>query len=203
MDFNNFTIKTQEAVQKAQLLAQEFGHQQIENEHIFKAISEIDKNVTPFLLKKLDVNVQLFKQILDKNLESFPKVSGGDIVLSREAGKTLNEASIIAKKMNDEYVSIEHLILAIFKSKSKIAQVLKDQGVSEKSMQAAINELRKGDRVTSKSAEENYNALDKYAKNLNQMAEEGKLDPVIGRDEEVRRIMQVLSRRTKNNPVLL
>ena len=203
MDFNNFTIKTQEAVQKAQLLAQEYGHQQIENEHIFKAISQIDKNVTPFLLKKLDVNVQLFNQILDKNLESFSKVSGGDIVLSREAGKTLNEASIIAKKMGDEYVSIEHLILAIFKSNSKIAQVLKDQGVSEKTLQSAISELRKGDRVTSKSAEENYNALDKYAKNLNQMAEEGKLDPVIGRDEEIRRILQILSRRTKNNPMLV
>ncbi|WP_127844778.1 ATP-dependent chaperone ClpB [Psychroflexus aestuariivivens] len=203
MDFNNFTIKTQEAVQKAQLLAQEFGHQQIENEHIFKAITEIDKNVTPFLLKKLDVNVQLFNQILNKNLESFSKVSGGEILISREAGKTLNEASIIAKKMDDEYVSIEHLILAIFKSNSKIAQVLKDQGVSEKSMQAAINELRKGDRVTSKSAEENYNALDKYAKNLNKLAEEGKLDPVIGRDEEIRRILQILSRRTKNNPMLV
>ncbi|WP_019038646.1 ATP-dependent chaperone ClpB [Psychroflexus tropicus] len=203
MDFKNFTIKAQEAIQKAQQLAQEYGHQQIENEHIFKAITEIDRNVTPFLLKKLNVNTNLFNQLLDKNLESFAKVEGGDIVLSREAGKTLNEANIIAKKMNDDYVSIEHLILAIFKSKSKIAQVLKDQGVSEKNLEAAIQELRQGDRVTSQSAEENYNALDKYAKNLNQLAEEGKLDPVIGRDEEIRRILQILSRRTKNNPMLV
>ncbi|GAA0759186.1 ATP-dependent chaperone ClpB [Psychroflexus lacisalsi] len=203
MDFKNFTIKAQEAVQKAQLLAQEYGHQQIENEHIFKAISEVDENVTPFILKKLNVNTQLFQQILEKNLESFPKVSGGDIVLSREAYKTVNEASIVAKKMKDDYVSIEHLILAIFKSKSKVAQVLKDQGVTEKALEAAIQELRKGDRVTSQSAEDNYNSLDKYAKNLNKMAEEGKLDPVIGRDEEIRRILQILSRRTKNNPMLV
>lgn len=203
MDFKNFTIKTQEAVQKAQLLAQELGHQQIENEHLFKAISEVDENVTPFILKKLNVNTQLFLQILDKNIESFPKVSGGDIALSREAYKTINEASIVAKKMKDEYVSIEHLILAIFKSKSKVAQVLKDQGVTEKALEAAIQELRKGDRVTSQSAEDNYNSLDKYANNLNKMAEEGKLDPVIGRDEEIRRILQILSRRTKNNPMLV
>jgi len=203
MDFKNFTIKTQDAIQKAQLLAQELGHQQIENEHIFKAITQVDENVTPFLLKKLNVNTQLFLQILDKNLESFPKVSGGDIVLSREAGKTVNEASIIAKKMNDEYVSIEHLILAIFKSKSKVAQVLKDQGVTEKALESAVQELRQGNQVTSQNAEDNYNSLEKYANNLNELAEEGKLDPVIGRDEEIRRILQILSRRTKNNPMLV
>ena len=203
MNFNNFTIKSQEAIQQAQQLAQEMGHQQIENEHIFKAISMVDENVTPFLLKKLNINVNLFNQILDKSLESFPKVSGGDIMLSREAGKTVNEASSIAKKMGDEYVSIEHLILAIFKSSSKVAQMLKDQGATEKGLKAAIEELRQGDRVTSQSAEETYNSLDKYARNLNQLAEEGKLDPVIGRDEEIRRILQILSRRTKNNPMLV
>ncbi|MBZ9630572.1 ATP-dependent chaperone ClpB [Salegentibacter sp. LM13S] len=203
MNFNNFTIKSQEAIQQAQQLAQELGHQQIENEHIFKAISTVDENVAPFLLKKLNINVNLFNDILDKTLQSFPKVSGGDIVLSREAGKAVNEASTIAKKMKDEYVSIEHLILAIFKSSSKVAQILKDQGATEKSLKAAIEELRKGDRVTSQSAEETYNALDKYAINLNRMAEEGKLDPVIGRDEEIRRILQILSRRTKNNPMLV
>jgi len=203
MNFNNFTIKSQEAIQQAQQLAQELGHQQIENEHIFKAISIVDENVAPFLLKKLNINVDLFNDILDKTLQSFPKVSGGDIILSREAGKAVNEASTIAKKMNDEYVSIEHLILAIFKSSSKVAQILKDQGATEKSLKAAIEELRKGDRVTSQSAEETYNALDKYANNLNRMAEEGKLDPVIGRDEEIRRILQILSRRTKNNPILV
>ncbi|WP_286761429.1 ATP-dependent chaperone ClpB [Salegentibacter sp. UBA1130] len=203
MNFNNFTIKSQEAIQQAQQLARELGHQQIENEHIFKAISIVDENVAPFLLKKLNINVNLFNEILDKTLQSFPKVSGGDIILSREAGKAVNEASTIAKKMNDEYVSIEHLILAIFKSSSKVAQILKDQGATEKSLKAAIEELRKGDRVTSQSAEETYNSLDKYANNLNRMAEEGKLDPVIGRDEEIRRILQILSRRTKNNPMLV
>lgn len=203
MNFNNFTIKSQEAIQQAQQLAQGYGHQQIENEHIFKAILEVDENVTPFLLSKLSVNYSLLRQILDSTLESFPKVSGGDIMLSREAGKTLNEASIAAKKMNDEYVSIEHLLLAIFKSSSKIAQILKDQGVTEKGLKAAIEELRKGDRVTSQSAEETYNSLNKYAKNLNQLAKDGKLDPVIGRDEEIRRVLQILSRRTKNNPILV
>ena len=145
----------------------------------------------------------LLENALDKQLESFPKVSGGDIVLSRDAGTTLNEAAIIAKKMNDEYVSIEHLILAIFKSKSKIAQMLKDQGATEKGLKAAIEELRKGDRVTSQSQEDTYNSLNKYAKNLNQLAKDGKLDPVIGRDEEIRRILQILTRRTKNNPILV
>ncbi|WP_299117310.1 ATP-dependent chaperone ClpB [uncultured Winogradskyella sp.] len=203
MNFNNYTIKSQEAIQQAQQLAQGFGHQQIENEHIFKALFNVDENVLPFLLKKLNVNVSMLQQILDKELESFAKVSGGDIMLSRDAGKALNEASIIAKKMNDDFVSIEHLILAIFKSKSKIAQILKDQGVTEKALNASIEELRKGDRVTSQSQEETYNALNKYAKNLNQLASDGKLDPVIGRDEEIRRILQILSRRTKNNPILV
>lgn len=203
MNFNNYTIKSQEAIQQAQQLAQEYGHQQIENAHILKAIFEVDENVTPFLLKKLNVNIELLQQVLAKQLESFPKVSGGDIILSREAGKAVNEASIIAKKMNDEYVSIEHLLLAIFKSKSEIAQALKDQGVTEKGLKAAIEELRKGDRVTSQSAEDTYNALNKYARNLNELASTGKLDPVIGRDEEIRRILQILTRRTKNNPILV
>ncbi|MBO0354282.1 ATP-dependent chaperone ClpB [Flagellimonas marinaquae] len=203
MNFNNFTIKSQEAIQRAQQLAQEFGHQQIENEHLFKAIAEVDENVLPFILKKLNVNTNLINQILDKELQSFSKVSGGEIMLSREAGKTVNEASIVAKNMGDEYVSVEHLLLAIFKSKSKIAQILKDQGVTEKDLKAAIEELRKGGKVTSQSAEETYNSLDKYANNLNQMADSGKLDPVIGRDEEIRRVLQILSRRTKNNPMLV
>ena len=203
MNFNNYTIKSQEAIQQAQQIAQSYGHQQIENEHLFKAIFEVDENVLPFLLKKLNINIPVLQQALDKQLESFSKVSGGDIMLSREAGKTLNEASIIAKKKKDEYVSIEHLILAIFKSNSKIAQMLKDQGATEKALIASIDELRKGDRVTSQSQEETYNSLSKYAKNLNQLAKDGKLDPVIGRDEEIRRILQILSRRTKNNPILV
>jgi ATP-dependent Clp protease ATP-binding subunit ClpB len=203
MNLNNFTIKSQEAIQQAQQIAQGFSNQQIENEHIFKGILEVDENVAPFILKKLNVNLVLFKQILESTIQSFPKVKGGELMLSREANASLLEANTIAKKMNDEYVSIEHLILAIFKSKSKIAQILKDQGVSEKGLQMAIEELRKGERVTSNSAEETYNALNKYAKNLNELARSGKLDPVIGRDEEIRRVLQILTRRTKNNPMLV
>ena len=203
MNFSNYTIKSQETVQQAQQLAQELDHNQIENEHIFKAISLVDKNVLPFLLKKLNINFKVVAQILDKQLESLSKVSGAALMLSRDAAKSLTDASVIAKKMNDEYVSIEHIILAIFQSKSHIAQVLKDQGVSEKNLKAAIVELRKGERVTSQNAEETYNALNKYANNLNQLAKDGKLDPVIGRDEEIRRLLQILSRRTKNNPILV
>lgn len=203
MNFNNYTIKSQEALQQAQQLAQSFGHQQIENAHLLKAIFDVDENVVPFILKKLNVNLELLHKVLDKQLESFAKVSGGDIMLSREAGKTVNEASIIAKKMNDEFVSLEHLLLAIFTSKNGVAQSLKDQRVTEKGIKAAIEELRKGDRVTSATAEETYNALSKYARNLNQLARDGKLDPVIGRDEEIRRILQILTRRTKNNPMLV
>ena len=203
MNTNNFTIKSQEAIQQAQQMAQGFGHQQIENEHILKGILEVDENVTPFILKKLNVNVDLFQKILDSTLQSFAKVSGGDLMLSREASTALTEANIIAKKMNDEFVSIEHLLLAIFKSKSKVAQILKDQGVTYNGLEAAIAEIRKGERVTSASAEETYNSLNKYAKNLNELARTGKLDPVIGRDEEIRRVLQILTRRTKNNPMLV
>jgi len=203
MNINQLTIKSQEALQQAQQIAQSFSQQQIENEHILKGILEVDENVTPFILKKLNVNVELFKKILDSTIQNFPKVSGSDILFSRDANITLNEASIIAKKMKDEYVSIEHLILAIFNSKSKVAQILKDQGVSQKGLQAAIDEIRKGERVTSASAEETYNALNKYSKNLNELARQGKLDPVIGRDEEIRRVLQILTRRTKNNPMLV
>ncbi len=203
MNLNNYTIKSQEAIQRAQQIAQNFGHQQIENEHIFKGIFEVDENVLPFILKKLNANISILQQALDKQLESFPKVTGSELMLSREAGKSLNEASIIAKKMKDDFVSIEHLILAVFKSNSKIAQMLKDQGVTEKGLKAAIDELRKGENVTSQSQEDTYNSLNKYAKNLNQLANDGKLDPVIGRDEEIRRILQILSRRTKNNPILV
>ncbi len=203
MNFNNYTIKSQEAVQRAQQLVQAYGHQELQNEHFFKAIEEVDENVLPFLLKKLNINQEQLNIALEKALQSFPKVSGGQMSLSREANTMLNEAANIAKKMNDEYVSIEHLILAIFKSNSKIGQALKDQGVKEKDIEKAIQELRKGGRVTSASAEETYNALNKYAKNLNDLADSGKLDPVIGRDEEIRRVLQILSRRSKNNPMLV
>ncbi|MGL3001827.1 ATP-dependent chaperone ClpB [Flavobacterium sp. RSSB_23] len=203
MNSNKFTIKSQEAIQHSQQLVQSLGQQQIENEHIFKAIFEVDENVAPFILKKLQVNVPLFLQLLDSVIKNFPKVSGGEIQLSRSANTALNEAEIIAKKMNDEFVAIEHLLIAIFNTKSKVAQILKDQGVTEKNLKAAIDELRKGERVTSASAEETYNSLNKYAKNLNDLARNSKLDPVIGRDEEIRRVLQILTRRTKNNPMLV
>jgi ATP-dependent Clp protease ATP-binding subunit ClpB len=203
MNIKNLTIKSQEALQLAQQIAQENSNPQLENEHLIKAILEVDENVTPFLLKKLNVNVDLFKKVIDSTIQSFAKSQGSEIMISRETANTITEANIIAKKMNDEYTSIEHLVMAIFKSKSKVAQILKDQGVTEKGLNSAIEELRKGERVTSASAEENYNALNKYAKNLNELARTGKLDPVIGRDEEIRRVLQILTRRTKNNPMLV
>ena len=203
MNFNNFTINAQEAVQTAQQIAQQYGHQELQNEHFFKAIEQVDENVLPFLFKKLNINREQLNKQLDAALQGFAKVSGGDMGISRDASTMLNEAVNIAKKWNDEYVSLEHLILAIFKSNSKIAQALKNQGVSEKELEKAIQELRKGERVTSASAEDTYNSLNKYAKNLNQLADSGKLDPVIGRDEEIRRVLQILSRRTKNNPMLV
>jgi len=203
MNLNNFTIKSQEVLQQAQVLVQTFGQQQIENEHLLKAILEIDENVTPFILKKVGVNIEQLKTQNDQIIESFAKVQGGQMSLSREANNALNDAQAIAKKRNDEYVSIEHLFLSIFKSNSKIASFLKSNGVTEKQIDAAINELRKGERVTSASAEDTYNSLNKYAKNLNQLANDGKLDPVIGRDEEIRRVLQILTRRTKNNPMLI
>ncbi|MFD0962748.1 ATP-dependent chaperone ClpB [Pseudofulvibacter geojedonensis] len=203
MNINNFTIKSQEVIQQAQMLAQELTHNEVTNSHLFKAILNVDENVTPFLFKKLNINLSLVKKLVDSQLNSLAKVTGGNLQFSRISGQTLNDAHSIAKKMKDDFVTIEHLLLAIFNSKSKIAQILKDQGVTKKELEAAINELRNGERVTSQSAEETYNSLNKYAKNLNDLAETGKLDPVIGRDEEIRRILQILSRRTKNNPMLV
>ncbi|WP_410880170.1 ATP-dependent chaperone ClpB [Myroides sp. DW712] len=203
MNLNNFTIKSQEALQRAQVIVQGLGQQEIENEHLFKAILEVDENVTPFILKKLNINIEAFQSALTAAIQRFAKVEGGQIGLSRAAATALTEAQAIATKMKDEYVSIEHLLLAIFKSKSSVAQMLKDQGATEKQLEAAIQEIRNGARVTSASAEETYNSLNKYANNLTQLAYEGKLDPVIGRDEEIRRVLQILSRRTKNNPMLI
>jgi ATP-dependent Clp protease ATP-binding subunit ClpB len=203
MNFNNYTTKAQETIQLSQEIAQAFGHNQIENEHIFKALTQVDENVLPFILKKLHINIAMVIQTLDKHLESVPKVSGADLILSRIASKSLTEAAVIAKKMKDEFISIEHLILSIFKSKSTISQILKDLGATEKELEHCIKELRKGERVTSQNAEENYNSLHKYAKNLIQLAKDNMLDPVIGRDDEIRRLLQILSRRTKNNPILV
>ncbi len=203
MNLNNFTIKSQEAIQQAQQIALGMQHQSIETGHILKGIMEVDENVTPFILKKLGVNVSIFKQALDKIIESYPKVSGGDQYLSQNANKAIQKASGLIKEFGDEYVSIEHLLLGLLTGSDSVAQLLKDNGVKEKEMKAAIQELRKGEKVTSQSQEETYNSLNKYAKNLNELAKENKLDPVIGRDEEIRRVLQILSRRTKNNPILI
>ena len=203
MNFTNFTIKSQEAVQQAQQVALGMEHQSIETGHLLKGILEVDENVAPFILKKLGVNISIFKQALDKIIDSYPKVSGGNQYLSQNANKVLQKATSFIKEFGDEYVSIEHLLLGLLNGTDSITQLLKDNGVKEKEMKAAIQELRKGEKVTSQSQEETYNSLNKYAKNLNELAKENKLDPVIGRDEEIRRVLQILSRRTKNNPILI
>jgi len=203
MNLNNFTIKSQEAVQQAQQIATGMQQQSIDTGHLLKGIMEVDENVTPFILQKLGVNLNIFKQTLDKIVESYPKISGGNQYLSQNSNKALQKASALLKEFKDEYVSIEHLLLGLLSTGDSISQLMKDSGVKEKSMKAAIQELRKGENVTSQSQEEQYNALKKYAKNLNELAEANKLDPVIGRDEEIRRVLQILSRRTKNNPILI
>lgn len=185
------------------MLATQNGQQAIENGHILKGILEVDENVTPFLLKKLNVNQVVFQKTLDAIMNSYPKVSGGQPYLSNGANQAMAKADKFRKELKDEYVSIEHLVLGILASGDNVSQMMKDLGINEKDMKAAINELRKGQNVTSQSQEETYNALKKYAINLNEMAKTGKLDPVIGRDEEIRRVLQILSRRTKNNPILV
>ena len=203
MDFSKFTLKTQEAIQKAQQVALEKGHQTIENAHLLKGVMLADTTISPYLLKKLNVNVSMLQQALDKMLDSYPKVSGGSMSLSSEANIAINRAQNFLKEFNDEFVAIEHLLLAIGEGNDKASQMMRDAGVSSKELKKAILELRKGQRVTSASQEETYNSLEKYAKNLNKLARDGKLDPVIGRDEEIRRVMQILSRRTKNNPIII
>ena len=203
MNLNNFTLKSQEVVQKAQELTQKFSHQQIENEHLFKALMEVDNNVLPFVFKKLQVNFSLLKKITDGSLKSLPKISGGNLILSPKASKTLINAVNISKACKDEFVATQHLLTALFESEGIISQMLKDQGVSKKNLKETLNQLQKGEKITSAAAEENYNSLEKYARNLNNLAEEAKLDPVIGRDEEIRRLLQIISRRTKNNPILV
>lgn len=203
MNFNNFTIKSQEAIQQALQIASANGHQAIENGHILKAILEVDENVTPFILKKLGVNQSVFSKTVDAIVHSYPKVSGGQPYLSNAANQTIGKATNYLKEFKDEYVSIEHLLLGILAAGDSVSQLLKDSNIKEKELKAAILELRKGTNVTSQTQEDTYNALNKYAINLNAQARHGKLDPVIGRDEEIRRVLQILSRRTKNNPILV
>lgn len=204
MNLNNLTLKSQEAIQQAQQIALGNGNPAIETGHLLKGILEVDENVAPFLFKKLNVNLPVFKQALDKIVEGYPKASNANgQYLTPQANQALLKANTYLKEFNDEYVSIEHLLLGIFSTGDTISQLMKDNGINEKDLKAAIKELRKGSTVTSASQEESYNALNKYAIDLNSMAQSGKLDPVIGRDEEIRRVLQILSRRTKNNPILV
>ncbi|MDI3505377.1 MAG: ATP-dependent Clp protease ATP-binding subunit ClpB [Bacteroidota bacterium] len=203
MNFNNFTIKAQEAVQKAIDLAQANGQQMIEPGHVLKGVMLVGENVTNYLFQKLEVNIRSLESGLDKQIESYPRVSGGDPMLSRETNSVFQKANDFASKMGDQYVSLEHLLLALVSEKSATSDLMKAQGISQNELEKAIKELRKGEKVTSQSAEDTYQALSKYAINLTDRARNGKLDPVIGRDEEIRRVLQILSRRTKNNPILI
>lgn len=203
MDFNNFTVKSQEAIQKAVEMVKSGGQQSIEPAHILKGVINAGENIFNFLFQKVGVNTQYVENQLQKQIDTFPKVAGGEPYLSRESNAVLQKAQDIAKKMGDQFVSIEHIILALVVVNSGVSQLLKDAGADEKSLEQAISELRKGSKVTSQSAEDTYQSLEKYAINLTQRARDGKLDPVIGRDEEIRRVLQILSRRTKNNPILI
>ena len=203
MNLNNFTIKAQEAVQQAVQLVTKNNQQVIEPVHLLKAVIMTGESLTNFIFQKLGVNAQNLNMVLDRQIESYPKVSGGEPYLSSESNTVLQKAIDYSSKMGDQYVSLEPIILALFTEKSTASQILKDAGVTEKELRQAIEELRKGNKVTSQSAEETYDALGKYAINLNERARSGKLDPVIGRDEEIRRVLQILSRRTKNNPILI
>jgi ATP-dependent Clp protease ATP-binding subunit ClpB len=200
---NNITLKTQEVLQSAQLLAQQYQHQQIEPEHLFKALLETDIDVIPYLFKKLQLNKDLLEKSIEKKLASLPKVQGGQHMFSQKASQCVLEAQKLAQENGDEFVATQHLLKAFLKVKSNVNQLLNNQGLTPKNLKNAIHDLQRGEKVNSASAESNYNALEKYARNLNKMAGEGKLDPVIGRDEEIRRLLQILSRRTKNNPILV
>ncbi|MDI3520409.1 MAG: ATP-dependent Clp protease ATP-binding subunit ClpB, partial [Anaerophaga sp.] len=201
MNLNQFTIKAQDAIQQAFQIAGGYQHQAIENGHLLKGIFETDENVTRFLFNKMGAGQVL--PVLNKIIESYPKVSGGEPYLSRDANDSLQKAINFAREMGDQFTSIEHLLMGILKSNDQVSKMLKDAGVTEKGLKQAIEELRKGSKVDSQSAEDTYNALGRFAIDLNEMARTGKLDPVIGRDDEIRRILQILSRRTKNNPILI
>ena len=203
MNFNNFTIKSQEAVQEAVNLTRARGQQAIDPAHLMNAVLKVGESVTNFLFQKLGVNGQQVAALVDRQIESLPKVSGGEPYLSRESNEVLQRAVELSKEMGDQYVALEELILALLVVKSTVSTMLKDAGMTEKELRAAIAELRKGGKVTSQSSEDTYQSLSKYAINLNDAARSGKLDPVIGRDDEIRRVLQILSRRTKNNPILI
>ena len=203
MNFNNFTIKSQEAVQGAINLVQRYGQQQIEPAHIMSAVMDVGENVVNFIFQKLGMNKQNISAQIEREIASYPKVSGGEPYLSRSSNDIFMKATEYMTEMKDEYVTLEHIILALLTVKSKVSEILKNEGMTEKELRMAINELRNGNKVTSQSSEDSYQSLSKYAINLCEAARNGKLDPVIGRDEEIRRVLQILSRRTKNNPILI
>ncbi len=203
MNTDNYTIKSQEALQKAVQLAQAKGQQAIETGHLLKAVVEVGENVTHFIFNKLGVNSGNLLAALDRIIDTYPKVSGGEVYLSSAANKVLEKATRFASEMGDQYISLEHLLLGLLDGRDPVSQLMKDSGMTEKETQAAIAELRKGSKVNSQSAESTYDSLGRFAINLNERARNGKLDPVIGRDDEIRRVLQILSRRTKNNPILI
>ena len=203
MTLDKFTIKAQEAVQQAVNIAQAGGQQSIEPVHLLKGVLEKAKDVVAFLLQKQGANAQQIELLLEQELKHLPRVEGGQPYLSGDANKVLVKAQELSQRMGDEFVSVEPLLLALLTVSSTASRILKDAGCTEKDMQQAILELRQGQRVQSQSADDNYQSLEKYAKNLVELARAGKLDPVIGRDDEIRRVLQILSRRTKNNPILI
>ncbi|MEJ7780092.1 MAG: ATP-dependent Clp protease ATP-binding subunit, partial [Daejeonella sp.] len=203
MNLNNFTIKAQEAIQKASEITAGNQQQAIETAHILKGLLTVDENVISYLLKKLNANINRISEVLDAQIQSFPKVSGTEIYLASGGNSALQKAQSYLKEFKDEFVSVEHILLGLLSTGDKVSSILKDAGVNDKDLKKAILELRGNTRVTDQNAEASYNALNKYARNLNEYAESGKLDPVIGRDEEIRRVIQILSRRTKNNPILI
>ena len=203
MNMNNLTIKTQEAIANAQMIAMSNQQQKIDNLHILKAILDSDENVIPFIIKKEEADPKVIAQVVERQLKSIPKVSGGDQYLSNGVQTALQKAMMLSQEMKDEYVSLEHLFYGIFAANDEASKILKDAGLTDKGIKMAIQELRKGSKATSSTSEDTYNALNKFATNLNEAARKGKLDPVIGRDEEIRRVLQILSRRTKNNPILI
>ncbi len=203
MDFSNFTIKSQEVIEGSQQLSQSLGHQNIEDIHILSSLMKVDDSFFPFIMNKLQVNIEVLEKSVNGILSQIPKGESGQISISQKSSQTLISAINIAKAQNDDFVATHHLLLALFNSKGDVGKLLKSQGISEKNLKSVLRELQKGEKITSSSAEQKFNALKKYSRNLNKLAADGKLDPVIGRDDEIRRLLQILSRRTKNNPILV
>ena len=203
MDFSNFTIKSQEVIEGSQQLSQSLGHQNIEDIHILSSLMKVDDSFFPFIMNKLQVNIEVLEKSVNGILSQIPKGESGQISISQKSSQTLISAINIAKVQNDDFVATHHLLLALFNSKGDVGKLLKSQGISEKNLKSVLRELQKGEKITSSSAEQKFNALKKYSRNLNKLAADGKLDPVIGRDDEIRRLLQILSRRTKNNPILV